>query len=298
MAATPEAKLVVLDVELSGDLGGPELASEQQARLNLASTKLREKLSATGLYQVVENTSAQSAIDEAKSHYLYLHDCNGCDLDIGRQLGADLVLVAWVNRVSALILSLTYEIHDVATGQIVARKSFGFRGDNDTSWIRAIDYMVRDLESAHGARGGTGDRPDVGEHAASVPSWEGSYEQRGTVESYAVIAGGLRPGELASVPFDEGFGFRSDVKVFIESGIRLADLGVSKFDDQPIPLAARAAGEVKADDDASIREPVPAQRIAHGPQGHERVEILGSDFEPTGTPLAERHADREEAVTR
>jgi hypothetical protein len=57
--------------------------------------------------------------------------------------------VAWVNRVSALILSLTYEFHDVETGQITARKSFGFRGDNDTSWTRAIDYMVRDLgESA------------------------------------------------------------------------------------------------------------------------------------------------------
>jgi hypothetical protein len=47
-------------------------------------------------------------------------------------------------------LSLTYEIHDVATGQITARKSFGFRGDNDSSWTHAIDYMVRDLaESAH-----------------------------------------------------------------------------------------------------------------------------------------------------
>jgi hypothetical protein len=46
---------------------------------------------------------------------LYLHDCSGCDLDIGRQLGADQVLVAWVSRVSALILSLTYEFHDVAS---------------------------------------------------------------------------------------------------------------------------------------------------------------------------------------
>jgi hypothetical protein len=29
--------------------------------------------------------------------------------------------------------------------------------------------------SACGAGGGTGDRPDVGEHAAGVPGWEGSY---------------------------------------------------------------------------------------------------------------------------
>ena len=80
--------------------GGPELAPEHQARLNLASTKLRESLSQTGLYRLVDSSPAQSVIDEMKSRYLYLHDCNGCDLDIGRALGADQVLVAWVDRVS------------------------------------------------------------------------------------------------------------------------------------------------------------------------------------------------------
>ena len=143
-------KLVVLDVELTGDLGGAEFAAEHQARLNLASAKLRESLSRTGLYQLVDRASAQSDKDELKSQYLYLHDCNGCDLDLGRKLGADQVLVAWVNRVSGLILSLTYEIHDVASGQIIARKSFDFRGDNDTSWTHAIDYMVRDLVESEG----------------------------------------------------------------------------------------------------------------------------------------------------
>jgi hypothetical protein len=147
------SKLVVLDIELSGDRGGPELEAEHQARLNLATTQLRESLSHTGLYQLVDSTPAQSTIDELKSRYLYLHDCNGCDLDLGRQLGADQILVAWVNRVSALILSLTYEIHDVATGQIIATKSFGFRGDNDTSWTRAIRYMVRDLDESATTRG-------------------------------------------------------------------------------------------------------------------------------------------------
>ena len=148
-AASP-AKLVVLDVELTGDLGGPELVAEHQARLKLASTRLRESLARTGLYQLVDSSPAQQSIDELKSRYLYLHDCNGCDLDLGKQLGADKVLVAWVDRVSGLILSLTYEIHDVATGQISARKSFSFRGDNDSSWTHAIDYMVRDLNETSG----------------------------------------------------------------------------------------------------------------------------------------------------
>ena len=85
--------------------------------------------------------------------------------------------------------------------------------------------------SACGARGGAGDRPDVGEHAAGVPGWEGSYERRSAVELDAVLARGLGPGELAGVPFDEGFGFRRDVEVLVEAGVRLADLGVSELDE-------------------------------------------------------------------
>jgi PQQ-dependent catabolism-associated CXXCW motif protein len=150
-AATPppaEARLptlVVLDLELTGDLGGPEFAAEHEARLKTESARLRQDLERTGRYRILDPAAAQGTLDKLRSQQAYLHDCNGCDLDLGRELHADLVLVAWVDRVSGLILSLTYEIHDVSSSQIKARKSFDFRGDNDTAWNHAIDYMVRDL---------------------------------------------------------------------------------------------------------------------------------------------------------
>src|SRR5574341_301351 len=152
--------------------------------------------------------------------------------------------------------------------------------------------------SACGARGGAGDRPDVGEHAAGVPRWEGSYEPRGAFELDAGLAGGLGPGELAGVPFDEGFGFRRDAEILVETGGRLADLGVPELDEEPVALTARTARELEADHDASIREPVSTERVAHRPQGYKGVEVLGGDLEPTGTPLAERLTDREELAAR
>ena len=85
--------------------------------------------------------------------------------------------------------------------------------------------------SACGARGVAGDRSDVGEHAAGVPRWEGSYQRRGAIELDAALSRGLDPGELAGVPFDEGFGFRRDVEVLVETGVRLADLRVSELDE-------------------------------------------------------------------
>jgi hypothetical protein len=139
---------VVLDVELTGDLGGPEFVAQHDARLKMASARLREKIARTGLYSVVDPAPAQDLINQLESQYRYLHDCNGCDLDIARQLAADQVLVAWVNRVSGLILSLTYEIHDLATGQTAVSKTFSFRGDNDAAWTRAIDYLVRDRQQS------------------------------------------------------------------------------------------------------------------------------------------------------
>jgi hypothetical protein len=70
----------------------------------------------------------------------------------------------------------------------------------------------------------------------------------------------------AGVPFDEGFGFRRDGEILVETGRRLADLGVAALDEEPIALTSRAAGEVEADDEASIREPVSAKRVAHRPE--------------------------------
>jgi Protein of unknown function (DUF2380) len=148
--------LVVLDIELTGDTGGPQFAQEHEARLKMESDELRGELQRSGLYTVVDAAPAQPLIIKLQSQQKYLHDCNGCDLEIGRQLKADQVVVTWVDRVSGLILSLTYEFHDVATGQIIGRKSYDFRGDNDSAWTHAVKYMVKDLKetaASHPAAG-------------------------------------------------------------------------------------------------------------------------------------------------
>jgi hypothetical protein len=145
-AAAPS--LAVLDIELTGDLGGPELATEHQARIAKESEFMRAELAGTHRYSIADDRPAQALLTRLRSEYSYLHDCNGCDLQIGQALGAQQVLTPWVNRVSALILTLTYEIHDTSTGQILARESYDFRGDNDAAWTHAIRFMIRHLQVA------------------------------------------------------------------------------------------------------------------------------------------------------
>ncbi|MGH8177507.1 MAG: DUF3280 domain-containing protein [Steroidobacter sp.] len=145
------ASLAVLDIELTGDLGGPELKEQHAVRARTASAHLRSELARTHLYVVVENSPARELIERLAS-VQYLHKCNGCESDIARRLDAQQVLVAWIHRVSNLILTLNYEIRDVQTGETLTRSSFSFRGDNDAAWTRAVEYLVRDLEERSRAR--------------------------------------------------------------------------------------------------------------------------------------------------
>ena len=76
--------------------------------------------------------------------------------------------------------------------------------------------------SACGGCCDAGDRPDVGEHAAGVPDSEHSYERRGAVDLDAAAAVAWA-GELAAVPFDEGFGVGRGAEVLAEAGYIMAD---------------------------------------------------------------------------
>jgi hypothetical protein len=49
---------------------------------------------------------------------------------------------------------------------------------------------------------------------------------------------------------------------------------------------------------ALIRESVPSESVAHRPQRHVWIEILGGDLKPTSSPLSEGLADLEQIVAR
>jgi hypothetical protein len=139
-----QIKLLVLDLELVGDLTDPALASAHEKRIRHVSDLLRQELAQLPAYEIVNSTPAKEHIERLRATQ-YLHKCNGCEIDVALELGAEQVLVAWVHRVSQLILSITYEIREVPSGRPVKRKAFDFRGDNDTGWSRAVSYMVKDL---------------------------------------------------------------------------------------------------------------------------------------------------------
>ena len=133
-----------MDFELINEMHDYETAesrTEQQRRLTLISDALRQEFDQRGMYRTVDNSAAAKLIADQKARQ-DLRNCNGCEIDIGRALDADVVILAWVQKVSNLILNVNIEVKDIASGQALYTKSVDLRGNTDKSWLRGIHYMV------------------------------------------------------------------------------------------------------------------------------------------------------------
>ena len=133
-----------MDFELVNEMRDYETEASRAAqlqRLTLISDALRKEFDQRGMYRIVDNAAAAKLIAEQKARQ-DLRNCNGCELDIGRALDADLIILAWVQKVSNLILNVNIEVKDVASGKTLYTKSVDLRGNTDKSWLRGIHYML------------------------------------------------------------------------------------------------------------------------------------------------------------
>ena len=147
-ADAPLKSIVLLDFELIDGTLDRAADDAQRDRLQTISRALRQEFSDRHFYKVLDNTPQQALIRDMESRFK-LYDCNGCDADIGRALGADRTLTAWVQKVSNLILNINIQIRDVQSGEIVLTRSVDIRGNTDDSWLRGIHYMARSMDEKH-----------------------------------------------------------------------------------------------------------------------------------------------------
>jgi hypothetical protein len=147
VAARAQAKRVaVLDIELIKADYLPDahvVTPQERDRLDVVAELIRERLDAEG-YAAVSAADTRAAIRAADPRQ-YLHECNGCERDIARGLGAQWVMVGWVQFVSYLILNLNVVVIDVETGAVVARAFVDLRGNTERSWRRATSYMLDNI---------------------------------------------------------------------------------------------------------------------------------------------------------
>ena len=137
-SADERKKVAAFDLELV-DTSGEGNDPAQSKRLKLTSAKLRDLLTASGQYDIVDTAPATDQIEAAG----YLSSCNGCEIEIARDLGADLALIGTVRKVSSLILYISLYMTDAHSGQSVRMHRVSIRGNTDESWFRGVHYLVR-----------------------------------------------------------------------------------------------------------------------------------------------------------
>jgi hypothetical protein len=124
----------LVDTSLQGATFGP--SGEEQARLASLGEELRKRLMQTRRFEVVDIAPVA-----AKAHSANLQNC-GCDAQLARELGAQLAITGWVQKVSNLILNMNIVVRDAETGKLVAGMGVDMRGNTQESWSRALNYLV------------------------------------------------------------------------------------------------------------------------------------------------------------
>jgi hypothetical protein len=139
MAAPPRAVVFdfeLIDTSLTGEMRG--VNKGETVRLAKLAPELREKLAASGLYDIVDLGPEEAAAKAAN-----LQACGGCDVAIAKKLGADLSITGTVQKVSELILNINIYVRDVKTGQLSNAYSVDIRDNTDESWLRGLSYLIR-----------------------------------------------------------------------------------------------------------------------------------------------------------
>jgi len=126
----------LVDTSLQGEVDGPR--KDEEGRLKRAGDQVRNALAASGQFTVLDIAPVNAA-----AHGSNLQACGGCEVQLARQLGADLVITGTVQKVSNLILNMNFYLHDVNTGRLVIAMSADMRGNTDESWTRVADYLLR-----------------------------------------------------------------------------------------------------------------------------------------------------------
>lgn len=113
---------------------------EERDRLRRLGEQLRAALQQSGEYRVVDVAPVQPDVAKAGG----IRECNGCELELARRLGASEAAYGWVQKVSNLILNINLVIEDADSGKMLKWGSVDIRGNTDESWARGLKFLLEE----------------------------------------------------------------------------------------------------------------------------------------------------------
>jgi hypothetical protein len=137
-AADP-VKLAIADFDYHDTSGEAQVQTAAHAeRLKNFTQLIDDQLSASGRYQVVALSCPKRPCSAGAMDAQSLTDA-------ARQSGARLLLYGGIHKMSTLVQFGKAQIADLESDQVVYDRTISFRGDDDTAWRRAGEFLAEDL---------------------------------------------------------------------------------------------------------------------------------------------------------
>ncbi|HEY0835488.1 MAG TPA: DUF3280 domain-containing protein [Azospirillum sp.] len=137
-AAEAPVRVLVFDLEIT-DTSGEGAHPDHAGRLDRMTGVLRDGLAASDELAVtrVRDTDLAAEVPAA------VRFCNGCEIDLGRKAGAEIVVTGFIHKISTLVLSVRITMRRTSDGEPVAVGVADIRGDNERAWRHGVEWLVR-----------------------------------------------------------------------------------------------------------------------------------------------------------
>ncbi|WP_119301614.1 DUF2380 domain-containing protein [Dongia deserti] len=140
-AVAEPVALAVADFDYSDTSGEVrDQSAEHTARLEDFTSLIRDMLSASGNYKVVDLVCSKPSCSASAMDAESLTEA-------ARQSGARLLVYGGIHKMSTLVQFGKAQVVDLKTDTVVFDRTISFRGDNAEAWTRAGQFLAEDLLS-------------------------------------------------------------------------------------------------------------------------------------------------------
>jgi hypothetical protein len=124
------------DAQQDGEIV-PQYNPDDLKRVKLVGDELKTLMQKDSKYAVVDLSSREKEIESASP----FNQCNGCEVPIAKEAGADIAVTGFVDKVSDALINLTIVARDTKTGELTKTMSASINGNSDDLWLHGVRYL-------------------------------------------------------------------------------------------------------------------------------------------------------------
>jgi hypothetical protein len=129
---------IIFQVREEDFFGAPREANdEEKQRLADAAAQLKQLMRDSGRYEPIDVASVEPELPQLSP----LYKCQ-CEADLGKKLGADVVVTGIFDKASESLTNVTVREIDVASGKVRSMKAV-MQGNTDVAWQNVIKWIAK-----------------------------------------------------------------------------------------------------------------------------------------------------------